>query len=167
MLMKGAFGCAVALCLAGPAVAQTVMVAQPVLERNVSESMARLIIDGALEQCAKDGYRVVVAVVDRAGLLKGLMAHDGVHPHNPELAQRKAFTARTFRQTSGEFQVRTEKPESSGLRNLDRVVWTAGGVPIKIGDETIGGVGVSGAPGGPRDEACAMAGLAKAAGQLR
>lgn len=142
-------------------------VAQPLIERNISTAMSRAIIDGALEQCAKDGFRVVVAIVDRSGQLKGMMGHDGVHPHNAELARRKAYTARTFRQTTAEFQIRTEKQESSGLRSLPDIVWTGGGVPVKILDEVIGGVGVSGAPGGPRDEACAQAGIAKAAEQLR
>ena len=140
--------------------------AQPITELNISTAIARAIIDGALEQCAKDGYRVVVAIVDRGGHLKGMMGHDGVHPHNADLARRKAYTARTFRQTTAEFQIRTEKSESSGLRSLPDIVWTGGGVPVKIQDEVIGGVGVSGAPGGPRDEACAQAGIAKAAEQL-
>jgi uncharacterized protein GlcG (DUF336 family) len=152
---------AACLTIAAPAAGQ------PLIERNVSAAIARAIIDGALAQCAEDGHRVVVVVVDRAGQVKGMLAHDGVHPHNAELARRKAYTARTFRQTTAEFQVRTEKPESSGLRNLSEIVWTAGGVPIKIQDESIGGVGVSGAPGGARDEACALAGLARAADQLR
>ena len=141
--------------------------AQPVVERNISAAIARAIIDGALDQCAKDGYRVVVSIVDRSGQLKGMLGHDGVHPHNAELARRKAYTARTFRQTTAEFQIRTERPESSGLRSLPDIVWTGGGVPIKIQDEVIGGVGVSGAPGGPRDEVCAQAGILKAAEQLR
>lgn len=114
--------------------------AQPVTERNISTSIVRAIIDGALEQCAKDGYRVVVVVVDRAGQLKGMIGHDGVHPHNAELARRKAYTARTFRQTTAEFQIRTEKPESSGLRTLTDIVWTGGKVPIKFRVEVIGGV---------------------------
>ncbi|MGE0036079.1 MAG: heme-binding protein [Xanthobacteraceae bacterium] len=141
--------------------------AQPVTDRNISIGITRAIIDGALEQCEKDGYRVVVAIVDRAGHLRSMMAHDGTHPHNAELARRKAYTARTFRQTTTEFQVRTERPESSGLRVLTDTVWTGGGVPIKFNDETIGGVGVSVAPGGPRDEICAQAGIAKAADQLK
>ena len=136
-------------------------------ERNISTAIARTIIDGALEQCAKNGHRVVVVIVDRGGQVKGMISHDGVHPHNAELARRKAYTARTFRQTTAEFQIRTEKPESSGLRALTDVIWTAGGVPIKFQDEVIGGVGVSGAPGGPRDEVCAQAGIARAAQLLQ
>ena len=157
----------IAVYAAGIMSALSQALAQPITERNISTAIARAIIDGALDQCAKDGYRVVVAIVDRAGQLKGMMGHDGVHPHNAELARRKAYTARTFRQTTAEFQIRTEKPESSGLRSLPDIVWTGGGVPVKIQDEVIGGVGVSGAPGGPRDEACAQAGIANAAEQLR
>ncbi len=155
----------VALTLA--AAAGTAVNAQTVSERDISMQLARTIMDGALEQCAKDGYRVVVTIVDRAGLVKAMMRHDGVNPHNMELSRRKAYTARTFRQTTEEFRVRTESPESEALRSLPGVVWTAGGVPIKIGNETIGAIGVSGAPGGPRDEICAKAGIAKAADQLK
>jgi uncharacterized protein GlcG (DUF336 family) len=161
MRVRTAVIAAIAMSAISPALAQ------PVTERNISMVIARTIIDGALEQCAKDGHRVVVVVVDRAGQLKGMMGHDGVHPHNAELARRKAYTARTFRQTTAEFQTRTERPESSGLRVLNDIVWTGGGVPIKIHDEVIGGVGVSGAPGGPRDEVCALAGIAKAAQLLQ
>ncbi len=54
-------------------------------------------------------------IVDRAGQLKAMMAHDGVHPHNPELARRKAYTARTFRQTTGEFQSELKSRKAPGL----------------------------------------------------
>lgn len=138
-----------------------------VMERNISMSVARVIIDAALEECAKSGFNVVVTIVDRAGDVKAMQRHDGTNPHNIELSRRKAYTARTFRQTTEEFRTRTDAPESSGLRNLPDVIWTAGGVPIKMGNDTIGAVGVSGAPGGPRDEVCAKAGLAKVADQLQ
>ena len=138
-----------------------------VTERNVSMNVARVIIDAALEECAKSGYKVVVTVVDRAGELKAMQRHDGTNPHNIELSRRKAYTARTFRQTTEEFRIRTEQPESSGLRTLPGMIWAAGGVPIKIGDDTVGGLGVSGAPGGPRDEICAKAGVAKVVDALK
>lgn len=97
-----------------------------------------------------------------------MQRHDGTNPHNFELARRKAYTSRTFRQTSAEFLKRTETQPSAGLRNLPDVIWTGGGgAPIKVGNETIGGVGVSGAPGGPGDDVCAAAGLAKVTNQLR
>ena len=75
---------------------------------------------------------------------------DGTNPHNFELARRKAYTSRTFRQTTTEFFHRTEKQPSTGLRNLPDVIWSGGGgAPIKVGNETIGGVGVSGRPAAP------------------
>jgi uncharacterized protein GlcG (DUF336 family) len=138
-----------------------------IVERNISMDVARLIIDGALEECARSGYNVVVTVVDRAGDVKGMQRHDSTHPHNIELSRRKAYTSRTFRQTTEEFRTRTDLPESSGLRSLPGVIWAAGGVPIKIGEDTIGAVGVSGAPGGPRDEICAKAGIAKVVDRLK
>lgn len=142
--------------------------AQVIMERNVSMAMARAIIDGALEQCKKDGHRVVVVVVDRAGQMVAMQRDDGTNPHNFELARRKAYTSRTFRQTTTEFFQRTEKQPSTGLRNLPDIIWSGGGgAPIKVGNETIGGIGVSGAPGGTGDDVCAAAGIAGVADQLR
>jgi uncharacterized protein GlcG (DUF336 family) len=142
--------------------------AQVLMERNVSLAMAKTIAEGALEQCAKQGHRVVVVVVDRAGQMVVMLRSDGVNPHNFELARRKAYTARTFRQTTEEFFKRSEPAPSNGLRTLSDVVWSGGGgAPIKVGDETIGGVGVSGAPGGTADTPCAAAGLARVTDQLK
>jgi len=140
--------------------------AQVISEHNVSLQMAKTIAEGALDECAKNGHRVVVVVVDRAGQMVVMLRSDGVNPHNFELARRKAYTARTFRQTTEEFFARSEKAPSNGLRTLPDVVWSGGGgAPIKVGNETIGGVGVSGAPGGTADTPCALAGLARVAGQ--
>jgi uncharacterized protein GlcG (DUF336 family) len=142
--------------------------AQVLMERNVSLAMAKTIAEGALEQCAKQGHRVVVVVVDRAGQMVVMLRSDGVNPHNFELARRKAYTARTFRQTTEEFFKRSEPAPSNGLRTLSDVVWSGGGgAPIKVGDETIGGIGVSGAPGGTADTPCAAAGLARVTDQLK
>ena len=108
-----------------------------------------------------------MAVVDRAGRVKVFLQGDGAAPHNIELARRKAYTARTFRRTSGEWAKRTETT-NAGQRLLFDVIPQQGGVPIKVGDETIGGVGLSGATnGGPQEEGCAMAGVAKVADQLK
>jgi uncharacterized protein GlcG (DUF336 family) len=142
--------------------------AQVLMERNVSMAMARAIVDGALEQCKKDGHRVVVVVVDRAGQMVAMQRDDGTNPHNFEFARRKAYTSRTFRQTTAEFFQRTEKQPSTGLRSLPDVAWSGGGgAPIKVGTETIGGVGVSGAPGGSGDDVCAAAGIASVADRLK
>jgi uncharacterized protein GlcG (DUF336 family) len=142
--------------------------AQVLMERNVSMAMAKAIVEGAMDECRKNGHKVVVVVVDRAGQMVAMLRADGTNPHNFELARRKAYTARTFRQTTEEFFKRSEKAPSNGLRTLPGVVWSGGGgAPIKVGDETIGGVGVSGAPGGTADSPCAEAGIARVADQLK
>ena len=137
---------------------------QVLTERDVSVHMALTIAETALEQC---GAKTSVAVVDRAGRLRVFLQGDGASPHNLELSRRKAYTALTFRQTSAEWAARTETT-LSGQRMLADVIPLAGGVPIKVGEDTIGGVGLSGAPmGGAQEEACANAGIAKVADQLR
>ena len=142
--------------------------AQVLMERNVSLKMARAIADGAIEQCAKDGYDISVVVVDRIGQVRLLMRGDKASPHNAELARRKAYTARTFKRSSADWAKRTAtEPEIAPQRNLADVIALGGGVPINIGDDTIGAVGVSGAPGQDKDEACAKAGVAKVADQLK
>ncbi len=84
-----------------------------------------------------------------------------------EFSRLKAYTSRTRGQTSLEFMKLTSDPASAYLRQIPNTVAVGGGVPIKVGTETIGGVGVSGAPGGEKDEACANAGLAKVEAALK
>ena len=138
--------------------------AQVLMERDVSLRMALTIAETALAQC---GVKTSVAVLDRAGRLRVFLQGDGASPHNIELARRKAYTALTFQRTSAEWAQRTETT-LTGQRMLSEVIPLAGGVPIKVGEETIGGVGLSGAPmGGAQEEACAKAGIAKVSDQLR
>jgi uncharacterized protein GlcG (DUF336 family) len=139
----------------------------PQSEKNVSMKMALMIIDGAIEQCTKDGYKVSVAIVDKGGNIAASIRGDGTNPHTMEFARLKAYTSRTRGQTSLEVQKLMEKPENAWLKQIPNVVGIGGGVPIKVGSETIGGVGVSGAPGGEKDEACANAGIAKVADSLK
>ena len=139
----------------------------PQTERNVSMAMAQAIIAGAIEQCTKDGYKVSVVIVDKAGLVAASLRGDGTNPHTMEFARLKAYTSRTRGQTSLEFMQASSTPEGALLRQIPDVVAIGGGVPIKIGDEIIGAVGVSGAPGGEKDEVCAKAGIAKVADSLR
>jgi uncharacterized protein GlcG (DUF336 family) len=121
----------------------------------------------AIAECEKTGNDVSVAVVDRAGRLRGFLQGDKAAPHNIELAQRKAYTARTFGRTSAEWAERTgPNLELAGQRELEHVIPLRGGVPIKVGNETIGAVGVSGSTSGG-DEGCAIAGVAKVADQLK
>jgi uncharacterized protein GlcG (DUF336 family) len=138
--------------------------AQVLMQKDVSLPMALAIAQAASAEC---GVNVSVAVVDRAGRIKVFLQGDGAAPHNIELARRKAYTARTFRRTSAEWAKRTETT-NAGQRLLTDVAPLQGGVPINIGNETIGGVGLSGAAnGGEQEEGCAKAGIAKVADQLK
>jgi uncharacterized protein GlcG (DUF336 family) len=138
--------------------------AQVLMQRDVSLRMALTIAEAALAEC---GVNTSVAVVDRAGRLRVFLQGDNANPHNIELARRKAYTARTFRQPSSEWAKRTETT-NQGQRMLADVIPLGGGMPINAGDQTIGAVGLSGAPGGqPQEEACAKAGIAKVTDQLK
>ena len=154
----------VALAAAVPLTAQ----GQALTERNISLQLARTIADAAIAACKKDGYDVTVAVVDRAGDLKLLLRHDTSNPHNADLARRKAYTSRTYGFSSMEFRNRTAGgSELAGQRQLAEVIALGGGVPILIGNERIGGLGLSGSPTQEADEKCAQAAMAAAAGYLK
>jgi uncharacterized protein GlcG (DUF336 family) len=157
--------CLFSLALAAPAGAQGVLT-----QRDVSQDMGMKILAGAVAECKKSNSSIAVAVVDRVGRLRAFAAGDKSQPHNIELAQRKAFTALDFRRPSIEWAERTGRPgaENSAQRMLDKVIPARGGVPIQIGDETIGGVGVSGSSGGGEgDENCAKGGIAAVAELLK
>ena len=143
--------------------------AQQVLnEKQISLALAQDIAQAAVEQCRKDGFRVVVTVVDRAGRVKAVLRDDGTGPHSLDTSRRKAYTSLTFRTPTGEFAERVQgNPAAAALKDVENVIALRGGLPIKAGDEVIGAVGVGGAPGGDKDEACAQAGIRKVADELR
>ena len=153
------------------AIKATPVQAQTLMQRNISAAQAMAVVDGVIESCGRNGglVPVTIAVVDRAGQPRLRLAGDTSSPHNLDLARRKAYTARTFRRPSLEWAGRTAGDSTrAGQRQLADVIPLGGGVPIMIGDEPIGAVGVSGAVGGqPADEACAMAGVAAIAEQLQ
>lgn len=156
--------CATAAILAGGLAAPSPAGAQALVEKNISIQMALVVAQTALAGCSS---RVSVAVVDRTGRLKVFLQGDGGSPHNIELSRRKAYTALTFRRTSLEWAKRTGT-QNQGQRMLSDVIPQQGGVPIMIGDEVIGAVGLSGAPnGGQQEEDCGKAGIAKIADQLK
>jgi uncharacterized protein GlcG (DUF336 family) len=150
------------LLVAGAARAQA-----PLTEKNVSMGLSLAIIEGALEQCTKDGYKVSVVIVDKGGNVAASVRGDGTGPHTMDFARMKAYTARTRNQTSLQTMKLMEDPANAFIRQIPNVVGVGGGVPIKAGNETIGGIGVSGAPGGEKDEVCANAGLAKVEAALK
>jgi len=139
----------------------------PLTEKNVSMAMSLAIIQGALDQCTKDGYNVSVTIVDKGGNVAASVRGDGTGPHTMEFSRLKAYTARTRNQTSLQTMKLLEDPANAFIRQIPGVVGVGGGVPIRAGTEVIGAVGVSGAPGGEKDEVCANAGIAKVADALK
>jgi uncharacterized protein GlcG (DUF336 family) len=160
------FGCLAALPIfaAAPAFAQAPQVQS---EKNISMAMSLAIIEGALEQCTKDGYKVSVTIVDKGGNVAAQLRGDGTAPHTMEFSRLKAYTARTRNQTSLQVMKLLEDPANSFIRQIPGVVGVGGGVPIRAGNEVIGAIGVSGAPGGEKDEVCANAGIAKVEAALK
>ncbi len=115
---------------------------------------------GALEHCRKQGYQVGVAVVDRSGLTQVFIRDRFAGAHTVEVATNKAWTAASFRTATAALAVETHAGRPmSGLRNLPRFMAAGGGLVIEAGGTTFGAIGVSGAPGGDADDACAQAGI--------
>lgn len=114
----------------------------------------------ALEACRQKGYQVAVAVVDRGGLTQVVLRDRYAGAHTVDVARDKAWTAASFRTPTAALATETQagKP-MSGLRNLPRVLAAGGGLVIEAGGTLLGAIGVSGAPGGEADEACAQAGI--------
>jgi uncharacterized protein GlcG (DUF336 family) len=158
-------GCLAVICLGG-ALASPVG-AQLLMEKALPAETVITIAQTALETCTKQGYHVSVHVLGRNGEVLVAVRGDGAPPHTMENSQRKAYTARTFRMPSGEFAQRVKDNPTLSAVHLTGVIAAQGALPIKVGDEVIGAVGVSGAPGGEKDEACAKAGLDKVADQLK
>ena len=121
----------------------------------------------ALENCRNAGYQVAVAVVDRSGIAQVMLRDRYAGPHTVEMAVDKAWTAVTFRTSTSALADATlsGKPQS-GIRQRPRVAAVGGGLVIEGAGAMVGGIGVSGAPGGDRDEICARAGIAAIQSQL-
>jgi uncharacterized protein GlcG (DUF336 family) len=142
-----------------------------VTQKALSSEMAQAVVQGTVERCRADGFSVSVSVIDVSGLLKAFVRDDGNNgPHTIDLSRRKAYTALTFASrwaTSLEAAKAWGHALGSPMPNVEGTTGLGGGVPIKVGEVTIGAVGVSGAVGGDKDEICAKAGIAKIAHLLK
>src|SRR5262245_37296983 len=138
----------------------------PVTQRNLSLGLAKTIAEGALAECKSKGFNTAAAVVDRAGQVMVMLRDEQATAQQLEMARRKAYTARMFRTTTLEFQKRTMDPSLAAQRQIADILALGGGVPIQIGNDTIGGVGSSGSSQ-EGDDACAKAGVAKVAELLK
>jgi uncharacterized protein GlcG (DUF336 family) len=155
-------GIGLACVLVSPAYAQ--LKSQKVL----SYEAAKIIATTAIETCTGKGYRVSVTIVDRDGETVAQLRGDGASPHTVENSRRKAYTANTFRTDTAAYAKRLADGDVTVRQQvtLPHVIAIAGGLPIKSGDEVVGGAGMSGSPGG-NDEPCVQAGLEKAKDLLK
>ena len=141
--------------------------AQLVTHRDLSVNTAVMIAQTAVQTCKAQGYNVSAHVLGRSGEVLVEMRGDDTGPHTLENSFKKAWTARAQRAPSVNFANAVKNNPTVGAIHLSNMVPAQGGLPIMVGDDVIGAVGVSGAPGGDKDEGCAKAGLDKVAADLK
>jgi uncharacterized protein GlcG (DUF336 family) len=142
--------------LAGSAAAQEAIVTYKSLSPELALDLAR----ASLADCRKRGFQVSVAVVDRFGVTQVLLRDRFAGPHTVSTATGKAWTAATFRTSTTELNAISQPGMmQAGIRNLPGAIMIAGGLTVEAAGSLLGAVGVSGAPGGDADEACARAGI--------
>ncbi len=135
--------------------------------KSLTPETALKAAQAALESCRKAGYQVGVAVSDRAGVPQVVLRDRFGGVHTVRIAIDKAWTSASFRIPTSQLATETQAGRPmSGLRSSPRVTAFGGGVPIEAAGSTLGAIGVSGAPGGEADEACARAGIKAIADSL-
>jgi uncharacterized protein GlcG (DUF336 family) len=141
--------------------------AQVVTHKDLSAQIALTIAETAVAACKANGYDVSANVLGRNGEIIVAMRGDNTGPHTLENSMKKAYTARAQRRSSGDFGDSIKDNFTAGALHLSNIVTARGALPIKIGEDTVGAIGVSGAPGGDKDEVCAKAGIDKVAADLK
>lgn len=143
--------------------------AQPVrTERNMSLELATQLATSTVAACAANNHAVTATVVDRAGTVRAVARADNAGPHTLAASQAKAYTSASAKNTTLAMMEAAQKnPAAANLVYIPGYLLLGGGVPVKVGNEVIGAVGVGGAPGGHLDEQCAMAALDKVKDQLK
>ena len=159
------FASALALSLLAATAAQAQAVRS---ERNISTALANQIAAEAVNACAANGYAVAATVVDRAGVVRAVLRADNAGAHTLASSERKAWTSASAKNnTQAMMEAAQKNPGPANLVHIPGFLLLGGGVPIKVGNETIGAVGVGGAPGGHLDEQCGVAALDKFKDQLK
>jgi uncharacterized protein GlcG (DUF336 family) len=145
------------VCLASAsAAAQEALVAYKSMSLEIALDLAR----ATLADCRQRGYQVAVAVVDRFGVTQIMLRDRFAGPHTPATATGKAWTAVSFRTNTMDLVALTQPGmPQAGVRDLPGIVILGGGIMVQAGGSLVGAVGVSGAPGGDADDACAKAGV--------
>lgn len=128
--------------------------------KSLTPETALQAAQAALTFCRKEGYQVGIAVVDRAGLTQVFLRDRFAGAHTVDVATNKAWTAASFRTSTMDLGTETQSGRPmSGIRNTPRMLAIGGGLVIEGGGTFYGAIGVSGAPGGEADQACAQAGI--------
>jgi len=133
-----------------------------ILTMDVAQSIAQ----GAMAKCRADGYKVTVLVVDGLNAPKAMMRDDGASASTTEVAKMKATATMLYNRPSGPVNP-PPAGQAAPPATIPGTINAQGGLPIKVGESTIGAIAVSGAPGGDKDAACAREGIAKAADKLK
>jgi uncharacterized protein GlcG (DUF336 family) len=150
-------GLALLLAIALPAAAADVTFGVRILTPETALKAAQ----AALSHCRSAGYQAAVAVVDRMGVEQVMLRDRFAGPHTPGMAKSKAYSAVSFRVNTTELAEATQAGRAqSGVRHVPGVAAVGGGLMIEAGGSLLGAIGVSGAPGGKEDDACAAAGIA-------
>ena len=137
-------------------------------EKNMSMELANQIAAASVSACTANGYAVTATVVDRAGSVRAVQRADNAGPHTLAASQQKAFTSASAKNTTLAMMEGAQKnPAAANLVYIPGYLLLGGGVPVKVGNEVIGAVGIGGAPGGHLDEQCAMAALEKVKDSLK
>jgi len=135
--------------------------------KMMTPEAALALAQAALQDCRDKGYQVTVAVVDRSGIVQVILRDRYAGVHTVDTARRKAWTAGSFRTDTTVMAENSQAgKEASGVRFVDDAMMIGGGMVIRAAGAIVGGVGVSGAPGGPADDECANAGIEAIQGDL-
>jgi uncharacterized protein GlcG (DUF336 family) len=154
--------------LSGAALIGSAAEAQTLLAHRLPEALAVEAASETVAACAKQGYHETAQVVDADGVIIATIRGDGAGAFTLDSAFYKAYTAASFKNDTLTLAERAKGEDSiAPLSKLPHVMFFGGGVPVKLGDETIGAIGGSGAPGGKLDDACARAGLDKIKDRLQ
>ena len=157
LILTASLAALASACCLGSAWAQTATHSVRVLTPEAATKATQ----AALASCRQQGYQVAVAVVDRFGVAQAMVRDRYAGPHTPDTATNKAWTAVSFRSNTSELAKSTQAGQpSSGIRQVPRFVGLGGGMLIEAAGSIVGAIGVSGAPNGDLDDACAKAGIA-------
>ena len=134
-----------------------------ITQRGLAMNAALELAQASLEKCRADGYKVTITVLNHQARTSVVLSDDGVNPHTVENSFRKAYTAFTTRTPTVEM---AKRAQLSGFMLLDNISPLDGGLPVFAGKDLVGAIGISGAPGGDKDTACANVGMQKIAKYL-